>query len=320
MVNSTSGTYLKSLVAVLLIFMTASLHAQQTSIQDYVIFGGNVNCKNSGISNNGNNECMVIIGNKSKIKSGAIGSYQFIKTTGEVNIGGNLVSGGIINLADKNTIGGRISASNSFSFNGQALQTGSNGNLIGNIDVNGNIFVGGGSKVNGKVTHPERTMYKGPVPTGGNVTGSPTLALLPPMPEVTRFPNAGSQSLYGTETVKPGAYDKIKLPGNKTLTFSGTGEYTFNSINNRDANTFIFDFKNNSTGTFKLYIYGDVDLDNITVKTINGGDASVFMQKYMAVAERAGIKDLPGIWAILMELPAKRNLFGWELFGTFRRN
>lgn len=71
-----------------------------------------------------------------------------------------------------------------------------------------------------------------------------------------------------------GAYDKIKLPGNKVLTFSGTGEYIFNSINNHGVNTFIFDFKNNSTGAFKLYIYGDVDLDNINVQTINGGDAS----------------------------------------------
>ena len=274
MLNSTSETYQKSLLGFLFLFFVTGLQAQQTKIQDYVIFGGNGSCQTSGKSYDEDDGCVVIIGNKSKITSGAIGSYQFIKTTGEVNIGGDIFSGGKISLAAKNTVGGRIAAANTYAVKGSILNVGTYGNLVGNIDVNGNISVGSGSTVNGKVTHPAGTSYNGPSPKGGNITGTPSLPGIPQMPDITKFPKAGSQCFYGTETMKSGAYDKIKLPGNKTLTFSGTGEYTFNSINNEGANTFIFDFKNNSTGTFKLYIYGDVDLDNINVKIINGGDAS----------------------------------------------
>ena len=270
----TSETLQKSLLTVLFLFFASFITAQQTKIQDYVIFGGSGNCQTSEKSYHEDDGCLVIIGNKSKITSGAIGSYQMVKTTGAVDIGGDIFSGGKINLANKNMVGGRITAGNSSASNGSVLKTGYYGNFQGNIDVNGNIYIGWGSKIEGKVTHPSGTSYNGPTPKGGNITGEPTLPTLPQMPEITQFPEAGSKCFYGTETLNAGAYDKIRLPGNKTLTFSGTGEYIFNSINNRGANTFIFDFKNNATGTFKLYIYGDVDLDNINVKMINGGDAS----------------------------------------------
>src|SRR6185437_44079 len=35
-----------------------------------------------------------------------------------------------------------------------------------------------------------------------------------------------------------------------------------------------FDFKNNATGTIKIYVYGDVDLNKVNASTKNGGDAS----------------------------------------------
>ena len=271
--HSNSETFQKSLFTVLFLFFVHVLTAQQTKIQDYVIFGGSGNCQ-TGNTSNEDDGCLVIIGSKSKVTSGAVGSYKLIKTTGEVNIAGDIFSGGKIYLADKNTIGGRIAAANSPSFGGQVLNTGSYGNLLGNIDVNGNIFIGTGSMVNGKVTHPSGTSYTGPTPKNGNVIGKPSLPVLPQMPDITNFPKAGSKSFYGTESIIAGAYDKIKLPSNNQITLSGTGEYIFNSIVATGANTFIFDFKNNPTGTFKLYVYGDVDLGNIDVKTINGGDAS----------------------------------------------
>lgn len=273
--HSTLDTLQKGLLTALFLIFAVVLNAQQTSIKEYVIFGGNGNCQNSGKNYNENDGCLVLIGNRSNITGGAVGSYQLIKTTGAVTFAGNLFSGGTINLANTTTVGGNIAAANSSSSKKTILQTGPNAYLKGNIDVNGNISIGGGnSQVDGKVTHPKGTTYSGPNPKGGNITGTPSLPTLPQMPEITSFPLAGSKSIYESETFTAGAYDKIKLEGNKTITFSGSGEYIFNSINNIGVNTFIFDFKNNSSGTIKLYIYGDVDLDNIKVKIINGGDAS----------------------------------------------
>ena len=272
--HSTSVILSKSWLTVIFLVFVINLQAQQTGIRNYVIFGGDGTCKTSDKWWQEDDGCLVSIGNKSKITGGVIGSYQLIKTTGEVNISGDINSGGKINLANKNSVGGNITAGNSTSYSGSVLKSGYYSNFQGNLDINGNIKIGWGSKVFGKVTHPAGTDYSGPDPQGGNITGLPTLPQLPQMPAITEFPKAGSYCIYGTETIVPGAFDKLKLGGNKTLTFSGTGEYIFNSINNYGGNTFIFDFKNNPSGVFKLYIYGDVDLDNIQVKTVNGGDAS----------------------------------------------
>lgn len=200
--HSTSETFQKSLFTGLFLFFAVVLNAQQTKIQDFVIFGGIVNCQTSGKYYQEDDGCLVIIGNKSKITSGAIGSYHLIKTTGSVTIGGDLFSNGKIYLADKNTVDGRIAASNSSGYNGSILKTGYSGNFQGNIDVNGNIYIGGGSKINGKVTQPAGTTYNGPTPKEGNITGTPSLPALPQMPDITKFPKAGYKCFYGSETLK----------------------------------------------------------------------------------------------------------------------
>ncbi|MEO6684005.1 MAG: polymer-forming cytoskeletal protein, partial [Ginsengibacter sp.] len=271
---STLENYLKGLISVVFILLSIHSIGQKTTIQDYVIFGGSGNYLNTGSWSEENEGCQVVIGNKSTITNGAIGSFQFIKTTGEVSIGGNVFSGGKISLSSKNTVSGKIAADNSSGYNGDILKTGSYGNFIGNINVNGNISIGSKSKVEGTVTLPSGSSYYGPAPKGGKIVGTLSLPGLPDMPPVTDFPTAGSKSIYGSETILPGAYNKIELKGYKTITFSGTGVYVFNSINNQGTNNFIFDFKNNSTGTVRLYIYGNVDLDNIKVQVINGGEAS----------------------------------------------
>ena len=61
----------------------------------------------------------------------------------------------------------------------------------------------------------------------------------------------------------------------QTLTFSGTGIYIFKSIKNSgSANNFVFDFNNAASGTFKIYIYNDANLDKISASLKNGGSAS----------------------------------------------
>ena len=144
--------------------------------------------------------------------------------------------------------------------------------LFGNINAAGNVFIGGGT-FTGSVTHPDGTSYIGPLPSGGNIIAPPLLPQLPALPKITSFPAAGTQTITGTQTIKPGSYADLVLYGNKTITLSGTGTYVFKSIRNRGANNMVFDFKNAVSGTFKIYVYGDVDLDKITASVMNGGDA-----------------------------------------------
>lgn len=249
-------------------------YGQQTKIQDYVIFGGNGSCPGLGQTSPSAPGCAVQIGAGTTVNGGDIGSYGLIKTTGSVNLISNLYSGGSIELYNQNQVTGNLTAANSSSLTGSVFQAGTATVISGNIDVNGNSAIQSGS-VNGKVTHPSGTSYTGPTPTGGNVVGIPTLPLMPHMPSITNFPAAGTVSISGNQTINPGSFDQLSLGGNRTVTFSGPGVYVFNAIQNKGAvNTFIFDFKNSATGVFKIYVYGDVNLNRSNVKIINGGDAS----------------------------------------------
>ncbi|MEP7144222.1 MAG: hypothetical protein ABI707_15165, partial [Ferruginibacter sp.] len=240
------------------LFLSASLFAQQTTIKDYVLFSGSVR-----------------LGSFSNIQGGSVGGHLLVRSTGRVTINANIFSGGTVNLAHSNKVTGRITAANTPALPGPALIVGSGAILGGNIDVNGNIFIGGGT-VSGRVTHPSSTSYFGPVPGGGNVTGLPQLPDLPPMPAITNFPACPPISdIRSTRTIRPGKYGQIKLQGNNTLTFSGTGAYVFDKIDNKGGfNYFILDFKNSATGTFKIYVHKDADLGKIIVKMVNGGSAS----------------------------------------------
>ena len=131
------------------------------------------------------------------------------------------------------------------------------------------------AKVSGKVTHPAGTTYTGPLPGGGNITGTPALPVLPAMPAITSFPAFGSTNITASGTIIPGEYGDLALPGNKTLTLSGTGVYVFKSVRNTGSlNNLVFDFKNDPSGTIKIYIDGDADFYKVNAALVNGGSAA----------------------------------------------
>lgn len=247
----------------------------QTSISDYVVFGGNGACPNGpGQAPCNSPGCAVVIGGSSVINGGSVGSFKLVKSTGTVTFNGNIFSGGTVTLANNNKVTGRITAANSPTTSGTILSVGFYANLGGNIDVNGKIVVGSGT-VSGKVTHPTGTTYTGPTPGGGNVTGTPSLPTLPTMPIINTFPAYGSTYITKTKTITPGAYNYVSLGGNETLTLSGPGTYIFKSFSSSGPNSkLVFDFKNTTTGNFIIYIHGDISLNKMTASTINGGAAT----------------------------------------------
>jgi cytoskeletal protein CcmA (bactofilin family) len=185
----------------------------------------------------------VQFGSSSNINGGWIGSLKLFKTTGSATINGNVFSKGTIVMANSNLVSGRIAAANIPTVGGTILQIGSNANIGGNIDVNGNIVISGGV-VKGKVTHSPQTTYVGPAPTLGETTGSPDIPSLPALPPIAGFINYNSSAADITKTgpIFPVANNSIKLTGNQILTFKGPGTYTINQIDNKNGNTFIFDF------------------------------------------------------------------------------
>ncbi|MGN6532178.1 MAG: polymer-forming cytoskeletal protein, partial [Ginsengibacter sp.] len=192
----------KWLILLLTIFEIPSVSTGQSlKISDFVLFAGNGNCKG----------CEVQLGSANNIKGGIIGSYTDIKTGGNFSINGSIISGGTILLSSNTVITGNISAANSQSIKGSVLSAGPKATINGNIDVNGNISFGASGKVTGTVTQPAGSIYQGPVPSGGNVTGVPNLPALPAMPAITDFPNAGTQNINSTQTITPGAYGNLTL-------------------------------------------------------------------------------------------------------------
>jgi Subtilase family/MBG domain (YGX type)/Secretion system C-terminal sorting domain len=250
-------------------------HSQQLQISDFSVFGGIGNCPGGpGCTNPLSPGCAAQIGNGSKIMSGDVGSYTLVKSTGTVQFSGALRSGGKIQLGSYNSVAGKISAANTANATGTIFSCANNALLSSDIDVKGKIVVAGGTVI-GKVTHPSGTSYTGPVPAGTEVIGTPNLPILPVAPPVTVFPAAGATTISSTQTILPGSYNKILLNGSKTITFSGPGVYVFNSITNSGSfNKFVFDFKNNATGEFYIYVHGNVNLSKLHVDIINGGSAS----------------------------------------------
>ena len=247
------------------LFSVTMSSAQQTTMKDFVIFGGNSSAATGYVQ----------LGSSSSVQGGYVGSYKLVKTTGSTTINANINSGGTITLANSNVVSGKITAANSPVVAGTILSVGSSTNLGSNIDVNGNIVIGGGT-VSGIVTHPSGTTYSGPAIGTRNVTGTPTLPILPQMAPITVFsPFQALPDINSTRSITPDAYDDIRLSGNKTLTFSGTGVYVFDLISNTGGtNNFVFDFQNNTTGVFKIYIHNNVSLGKINVSMINGGSAT----------------------------------------------
>ena len=243
----------------LLIVHPCTLFAQQLKVSDFVLFGGSTSVEISSSTN---------------IQGGSIASFTLVKTTGNSTLNASIYSGGSVLLNNSNIVTGKITAANSKGATGSILSIGSSANIGGNIDVNGNIIIGGGT-VSGKVTHPAGTTYSGPLPAGGSITGPPTLPVFPVMLTITNFPLAGSTDITSSQVITPGAYGNIILSGKQTVTLSGTGVYIFKSVQNSgNPNNFVFDFANNATGSFKIYIYNDANLDQISAGFINGGSPS----------------------------------------------
>ncbi|MDH4298146.1 MAG: hypothetical protein OEV74_17850, partial [Cyclobacteriaceae bacterium] len=247
LLSRTSILFYISLFLFWLITNTGFAQSPQPKMSDFVLYSGN---GGAGTTTPANPGYAVQLGSSVNVTGGSIGSSILVQTTGNAAIRGNIFSKGAIVLANGSTVSGDIAASNTISVGSNALL---GTNTTNRIDANGNIVVGGGT-VYSKVTHPQGTSYTGPAPQGGNIVGPPTLPVYPALPSIKTFAAPGTGADI-TKTVKiaPGAYSNIKLSGNQSLTFDGAGVYVVNEIANKNSNTFVFDFKNNSTGTFVLH-------------------------------------------------------------------
>ena len=243
---------------------TSTSTAQQLKISDFVIFGGSSVPGKSGVN----------LSSSTNVMSGSIGSFSDVKSTGSSFIGGNIHSGGTVNLANSNTVSGKITVGNTAGSTGNVLIVGSGGTLSGNIDVNGSILISGGT-VKGKVTHPVNTSYSGPAPLGGRYVEKPSIPIFPSMPAINVFPASGSTSINNTKIITPGIYGKMALSGSKKITFSGVGTYVFSEIiNSGSTNTFVFDFKGQSQGLIQIYVHGNINLNKVVTTILNGGSES----------------------------------------------
>ncbi|MCW3093283.1 MAG: subtilase family protease [Ferruginibacter sp.] len=243
-------------------------------ITDFIVFGGRGPIPaGTSVTQPGAPGFGVQIGANSNISNGAVGSYTLVKSTGNAKIGGGIHSGGTIELNNSNSVKGWITAANSANLNGAIFRAGSNSSFGANIDVRGNIVVRGGT-LTGKVTHPFGTGYSGPSPSRGEFIKDPAIPMLPTMPVIANFGSNISTTIATSKTLKPGTYGNIALSGNRVLTLSGTGIYIFKSIKNRDYNRIVFDFMNDKSGMFKIYVEEDVAWGNVDANAINGGDAS----------------------------------------------
>ncbi|HWJ26209.1 MAG TPA: S8 family serine peptidase [Flavisolibacter sp.] len=237
------------LLIILFTIISTTSKAQNPTMKDFVVFG------NYGVQT----------GSSVQIVSGNIGSNAFIRSSGTSSFNGDLISKGVINLANSNTVNGNIAAANATSppLQGTILQIGSNASVSGTINVNGNIVIGGGT-IKGPV-YTSGT-YSGPKPASGSPKGNPTFPILPPLPSVFPPPAANQMKpVTGTQTITPGAFGSMTLQGNNILTFSGTGIYVFSNIKNTGSNTFVFDFQSNPQGVFHIYVTGDVDLNKLAI-------------------------------------------------------
>jgi cytoskeletal protein CcmA (bactofilin family) len=262
-----------AVVGILIPTITKGQQAQPLQMSDFVLFAGAGGPGTSSCNSPGN---AVQIASSSTVTGGSVGSLKLIKTTGTVTITGNVHSKGTVSLANSNCVTGDITASNSPSTSGTIFLAGSNSALGGNIDVNGRITINGGV-VSGTVTQPAGASYSGPTPSGGRITGTPNLPTFPALPEITNFPPYPQMpDITKTRVITPGGYDDIKLSGNQTLTFKGTGIYVLDKIENKNgsSNSFVFDFQNDPTGTIKIFVHNNVSLGKLNVTTINGGSAS----------------------------------------------
>ena len=104
--------------------------------------------------------------------------------------------------------------------------------------------------------------------------GDPSLPIFPALPPIAPFdPYSQIADITKTSTITPGPHPGIKLSGNQILTFKGPGVYRINYIDNKNGNTFVFDF-DGKPGNFIIQIHNNAMLAKLDVSIVNGGDAS----------------------------------------------
>ncbi|HNQ13766.1 MAG TPA: hypothetical protein PKM16_11220, partial [Bacteroidia bacterium] len=217
-----------SLVTFLIFLSVAQLSAQVLQMSDFVLFTGP---GGQGTTNPLSPGPGVHMKYNNTIQGGMIGSHVLIKTTGSVLINADMHSLNKMFLKNGNQINGDLSITNQALLNGQIFTAGTNTQITGNINVNGNSEIKGGF-INGMLTRPANRSYNGPIPSGGIVVGNPTLPVIPNLPAITNFPPASNNHILNSQTISPGAYGNIFLSGNQTLKLSGPGVYVFNEVNN----------------------------------------------------------------------------------------
>jgi hypothetical protein len=112
--------------------------------------------------------------------------------------------------------------------------------------------------------------YTGPTPLDG-FGQNPYFPVLPSFPTETNFPLAGNINITSSQTIPPGSYGSVNFLSGQTLTLNGPGVYIFNSMNLGGNCTLNYDFQNQPTGNFKIYIHGDALLSTLNTQLLNGG-------------------------------------------------
>ncbi len=239
------------------------------NIKSFAIFGGNSDASLTDSAHFG-----VDLGSNIGLQGGgAVGTYTFLQTIQQVNIEGNIYAS-TVRMGNSNTVKGNTYVYNFANRTSNVLDVAAlaNFNGPGNITMAGDGLILSGT-VEGEVRHADNYTYTGPEPGGGENFNTPTFPTLPSMPGTSEF-STGTLNVTSTQSITPGRYNVLALSGSQTVTFSGVGEYYFTSMGNALANNFIFDFKNNTTGAFKIFIQDTANLGNLNSTIINGGDAS----------------------------------------------
>lgn len=264
--TETIRQYLLALTICLLYGLERVEAQQQLPIRDFVIFGGAKNCP-PGTPFPG---CGVVLNSSSALFNGAVGSHHLVSSTGPVTINSNIYSGGRVVLANSNTVNANISAANG-SGAANTVQIGSNAQINGNMEVVGHTTVVSGT-VNGTVNYLDGGSYTGPDPRGGAFEKIFLPPQLPTLPKPADMWGSGSRDVLAGGSIDTGVYRDMKLNGGQVLRFSRPGRYVFRSIGNSgNVNRFVFDFKENPSGVFLIYVQDNANVAKLNVELVNGG-------------------------------------------------
>jgi len=246
-------------------------NSQPLSIKDFAIWGGSANARQY-------NKDQGVFLKGSGIISGNIGSNHMVDIKEGTNLTGNIYSGNGIDIKGDGQIRGNLFAYRlSTGYKNPVLSGKEGTKFIGNLMANGRIELksGGGPKassVSGTVSvpAPSGTNYAGPTP-GGGINNILVFPSLPIMPGITPFDNqVGTMDIKSSRVLSPGAYRKLELKDNQTITFNGPGNYIFDEVKNGSNNNLVFDLKNTTEGTINIFIKNEAQWGKITVRAING--------------------------------------------------